>query len=395
MKKIVGSIFILIMCICVNGCGVDDVTDQVSDAVQSDDSHVLGVKNGHPNSYPDKTYGEAFDNFFSYPTWKYFVGTKEGTDEDEDGKPDYESENVDIVEFTGYCTYKNVEVKALLQFTLDKDGTISPTFLSFNDVPQNLLTISMLMDAVFDDTSQDGTKESTEEEKENSADENNDSSEEKSNIKWYVNYSGSSKMKIEWFDGIDSDGASGWVYIYENSECIVDGAKIYNDDSGMSEWSDWGYNTLYSFVYSGEDYYLGYMEDSNGGYIDYNSGTKNIDSYIVDTEEGIDNSESNESYDNSEYVISYSDTVRLTDIDTDDLSIQEINYAKNEIYARHGRKFKSDELNSYFNSKSWYVGTIDPEDFDEGVLSQIERNNIKFLTDKEFEMSPSGYQLDR
>lgn len=38
--------------------------------------------------------------------------------------------------------------------------------------------------------------------------------------------------------------------------------------------------------------------------------------------------------------------------------------AINEIYARHGRKFKTDSIREYFEGKTWYKGTIDPNDFD-------------------------------
>lgn len=38
--------------------------------------------------------------------------------------------------------------------------------------------------------------------------------------------------------------------------------------------------------------------------------------------------------------------------------------AINEIYARHGRKFKTDSIREYFEGKSWYSGTIEPEAFD-------------------------------
>lgn len=38
---------------------------------------------------------------------------------------------MDVVEFTGYCTYQNVEVKALVQFTLSKErDTFEATYLS-------------------------------------------------------------------------------------------------------------------------------------------------------------------------------------------------------------------------------------------------------------------------
>lgn len=97
----------------------------------------------------------------------------------------------------------------------------------------------------------------------------------------------------------------------------------------------------------------------------------------------------------SEYILPDSDSVRLTQADIAHLSLKELNYAKNEIYARHGRRFMSKELQDYFNSKSWYAGTVDAADFNEGVLSQIERENARMLSDAEFVLDPNGYQLDK
>ena len=54
--------------------------------------------------------------------------------------------------------------------------------------------------------------------------------------------------------------------------------------------------------------------------------------------------------------------------------------ARNEIYARHHRKFDSADLQIYFDKKSWYSGTIEPSDFDEkNELSQIEKKNIDLI----------------
>ncbi|MGN1022921.1 MAG: YARHG domain-containing protein, partial [Lachnospiraceae bacterium] len=66
-----------------------------------------------------------------------------------------------------------------------------------------------------------------------------------------------------------------------------------------------------------------------------------------------------------------------------------------EIYARHGRKFKSKELQNYFNSKDWYEGTVDSDKFDESVLSSTEKKNASFLATEEFDRDPKGYQLDQ
>ena len=81
------------------------------------------------------------------------------------------------------------------------------------------------------------------------------------------------------------------------------------------------------------------------------------------------------SRDTGEYILPESSSRYLTDADISGLTLQQINYAKNEIYARHGRKFQSAELQNYFNSKSWYSGTIEAADFDESVLNDFEKNN--------------------
>lgn len=160
MRKFIVIICGVMLLVGITACGSDDVTDQIADVLQSDDEHVRMVKGGRPNAYPDKTYGEAFDDFFDSPAWKYFVGTHEGPDEDEDGKPDYTETDVDIVEFTGYCTYQDVKVKALIQFTLSKtDNTFEATYLSFNDVPQNTFMLLALLEKVFLDDSTDEQSE--------------------------------------------------------------------------------------------------------------------------------------------------------------------------------------------------------------------------------------------
>ena len=60
----------------------------------------------------------------------------------------------------------------------------------------------------------------------------------------------------------------------------------------------------------------------------------------------------------SEYIIPDSNSRYLTESDISGLSLQQLNYAKNEIYARRGRKFDSVELQEYFGSKSWYRGCL-------------------------------------
>lgn len=96
-----------------------------------------------------------------------------------------------------------------------------------------------------------------------------------------------------------------------------------------------------------------------------------------------------------DYILPDSASVRLTDKDIEKLSLRELNYAKNEIYARRGRRFDSPELRNYFESKSWYKGTIDPGDFSDNMLSEVEKANVTLIKNKEFSISTNGYQLDQ
>ena len=73
------------------------------------------------------------------------------------------------------------------------------------------------------------------------------------------------------------------------------------------------------------------------------------------------------------------------------------NYAKNEIYARHGRKFQSKELQDYFGEQPWYQPSIETSDFDENMLNANEKENARLLKNRENMLSHdgNGYQLDQ
>ena len=107
-----------------------DIADQFASIQAADNEYVLRVKSSHHDEYPNVSYGEAFDSFFATPTWKFF--------ESEGGEK--------VVEFTGDCSFREVNVKARLQFIIATDEkTFDIGALSFNEVPQsNLITFSLL-----------------------------------------------------------------------------------------------------------------------------------------------------------------------------------------------------------------------------------------------------------
>lgn len=90
----------------------------------------------------------------------------------------------------------------------------------------------------------------------------------------------------------------------------------------------------------------------------------------------------------SEYIFPDSDSRLLTPSDMAGLSAEELRIAKNEIYARHGRMFTSEDLKAYFESKSWYQGYVAAEQFNENVFNQIEKDNIVFI--QKYIDNPSG-----
>lgn len=134
-------------------------------------------------------------------------------------------------------------------------------------------------------------------------------------------------------------------------------------------------------------YYYGY-ETLNALYRD--AVTANADAYNHEdnvTEEMEEPEETELSADG--YIFPHSDTELLTRDDLEGLSAEECKLARNEIYARHGRKFKDEALQEHFNSCDWYEGTIDPDDFQEEDLTEIEIANKDLIVEYEEEM---GYR---
>lgn len=81
-----------------------------------------------------------------------------------------------------------------------------------------------------------------------------------------------------------------------------------------------------------------------------------------------------------DYILEDSDSRYIGKEEIEDFSDTDLRLAKNEIYARHGRIFDSADLKDYFESKSWYKGTVEPSDFDENVLNKYEKANIDLIS---------------
>ncbi|WP_044915591.1 YARHG domain-containing protein [Butyrivibrio sp. WCE2006] len=127
-----------------------------------------------------------------------------------------------------------------------------------------------------------------------------------------------------------------------------------------------------------------------GSYYYYNTGGNNNNSYQNNSQQDYNNqnynSGNNQDFNSQayyEFIFPYSSLDTLEDWEVEILSDYELRIAINEIYARHGRRFKDKELQNYFNNTSWYVGMYEPEEFDkiqDNFLNEIEKKNINKLT---------------
>lgn len=82
------------------------------------------------------------------------------------------------------------------------------------------------------------------------------------------------------------------------------------------------------------------------------------------------------------YLMPQSNVYALSKTFLRDYSTYDLWIAKNEIFARKGRKFKNAELQSYFNEKSWYHGVIESDDFDpDTMLNDAEKANVEAMID--------------
>lgn len=72
------------------------------------------------------------------------------------------------------------------------------------------------------------------------------------------------------------------------------------------------------------------------------------------------------------------------------LSLAHLQYMRNEIYARHGYKFKSKEWQEVFEKEPWYKAQSEQVD---SLLSPIEQYNVQFLLDYEKKMMQNEWEM--
>lgn len=76
------------------------------------------------------------------------------------------------------------------------------------------------------------------------------------------------------------------------------------------------------------------------------------------------------------FVLPFSSDRRVTSSDLGGLSRWELDVARNEIYARHGRPFKRGDLRDYFRGQAWYS---EDGGYSDGRLSRLEAANAETI----------------
>ena len=89
---------------------------------------------------------------------------------------------------------------------------------------------------------------------------------------------------------------------------------------------------------------------------------------------------------NNEFILPDSSVRVLDKSELAGFSAEQCRLARNEIYAKHGRMFDDAGLQNYFNSRSWYHGTIPAKQFNDNMLSDIEIQNRNLIIAFEKEM---------
>lgn len=168
---------------------------------------------------------------------------------------------------------------------------------------------------------------------------------------------------------------SGLVSEPISSRQVTGGEVIYNEGTGRY---------LMTFIMDGKRYYANVSEGSTTDQIQNKSFTIDADatqeSYGGNTVYEI-SSMTNSS---GSYILENSSTKLLTESDIAGMSKYDLALARNEIFARHGRKFQTAEYSRYFSSKSWYK--INPNynySDDNANLNATEKQNVQFILNAE------------
>ena len=169
-----------------------------------------------------------------------------------------------------------------------------------------------------------------------------------------------------------ANGSLKYAYIYDpdNSD---DWYKLCYYDDGV----------LCRYETPDKTYKYSDITPSKWGCFAYEEATDIYNDYIYDSyDDDEDYGDDYDEYEDEDYILPTSDSEYLTRSDVEDLSQEENRLAINEIYARHGYTYQTEDLKEYFEDKSWYHSNpdINQSTWNDSMLNNYERENINLLT---------------
>lgn len=166
-----------------------------------------------------------------------------------------------------------------------------------------------------------------------------------------------------------------------------------NSNGGDTSWDDGSYENGAGNGSSSGGQAIEITDPGNGSY-SYNGGSGNSGSGNSGSGSNSGNSSQSGGNGNGQGSAATPDDVILWGISSRYIDESELyNYSagqlrliRNEIFALHGRIFRSQDLRDYFSQKSWYVPTYDPDNFDANMfdyLNDYEAANLKVILNYE------------
>ncbi len=173
--------------------------------------------------------------------------------------------------------------------------------------------------------------------------------------------------------------------------------NVMTADIGNFAFLSDGIHVLYNLYELGGSYALGIQDYL----VPYETFENQLNDYgrqlAAYASEYADEPETKES--SPDYIFPKSNTAYLTGEDLLEADASTLRLARNEIFARHGRKFDTSDLQDYFSQKNWYHAEIDPAAFDENVFNDFEKKNLDLIRTaedqlKSKEITNSGVNLE-
>lgn len=94
-----------------------------------------------------------------------------------------------------------------------------------------------------------------------------------------------------------------------------------------------------------------------------------------------------------EYIFPDSDKKYLSENEVRSVTAEDMAIGRNEIFARHGYIFKDEGLRAYFESTSWYEGTVPSDQFNaDTVFNDFEKKNVELIKRVEGEINGANTQ---